>query len=114
MFVHNIELLIAIENIILDFIQAQATRERPRTGSQNSSSAMPVSVAPPPGQVQTVPQPAPQPKPPSVDLLGDLGGDPFAQPQPQPQGYIFVDFESGFSIRAAKLASYFPRNCHLI
>lgn len=64
--------------------QAQATRERPRTGSQNSGSSIPVSVAPPPGMVQhAAPQPAPQPKPPSVDLLGDLGGDPFAQPQPQ-------------------------------
>ena len=68
--------------------QAQATRERPRTGSQNSGSSVPVSVAPPPGMVQHVapqpaPPPAPQPKPPSVDLLGDLGGDPFAQPQPQ-------------------------------
>ena len=68
--------------------QAQATRERPRTGSQNSGSSVPVAVAPPPGMVQHAApqpalQPAPQPKPPSVDLLGDLGGDPFAQPQPQ-------------------------------
>lgn len=52
---------------------------------------MPVSVAPPPGQVQAAPQPAPQPKPPSVDLLGDLGGDPFAQQRPQ--GNIFVNFK---------------------
>lgn len=77
--------------IVVQFFQAQATRERPRTGSQTSSSAMPVSVAPPPGQVQAAPQPAPQPKPPSVDLLGDLGGDPFAQQRPQ--GNIFVDFK---------------------
>lgn len=66
-------------------LQAQATRERPRTGSQTNSSSVPVSVAPPPGQAQPVAQPAPQPvpqvKPPSVDLLGDLGGDPFAQQQ---------------------------------
>ena len=65
--------------------QSQATRERPRTGSQTNSSSVPVSVAPPPGQAQPVAQPAPQPvpqvKPPSVDLLGDLGGDPFAQQQ---------------------------------
>ena len=52
---------------------------------------MPVAVAPPPGQVQAAPQPAPQPKPPSVDLLGDLGGDPFAQQRPQ--GNIFVNFK---------------------
>lgn len=71
---------------MLLFIQAQATRERPRTGSQTGASPTPVSVAPPPGTAQPAAQPAPQPappKPPSVDLLGDLGGDPFATPQPQ-------------------------------
>lgn len=78
-------------NIVVQFFQAQATRERPRTGSQTGASAMPVTVAPPPGQVQAVPQPAPQPKPPSLDLLGDLGGDPFAQQRPQ--GNIFVNFK---------------------
>ena len=79
--------------IVVQFFQAQATRERPRTGSQTGASAMPVSVAPPPppGQVQAAPQPAPQPKPPSLDLLGDLGGDPFAQQRPQ--GNIFVNFK---------------------
>nr|XP_058967245.1 arf-GAP domain and FG repeat-containing protein 1-like [Pocillopora verrucosa] len=69
-------------------VQAQATRERPRTGSQTGASPTPVSVAPPPGTAQPAAQPAPQPappKPPSVDLLGDLGGDPFATPQPQGQ-----------------------------
>lgn len=77
--------------------QAQTTRERPRTGSQTNSSSVPVSVAPPPGQPQPVahqvvaqpaqpvqvPAPAPQAKPPSIDLLSDLGGDPFDQKQTQ-------------------------------
>lgn len=73
--------------------QAQATRERPRTGSQTNSTSVPVSVAPPPGQAQPVarqavaqpvqPAPAPQAKPPSIDLLSDLGGDPFDQTQTQ-------------------------------
>lgn len=70
--------------------QAQATRERPRTGSQTNSTSVPVSVAPPPGQAQPVarqavaqPAPAPQAKPPSIDLLSDLGGDPFDQTQMQ-------------------------------
>lgn len=67
---------------MLLFTQAQATRERPRTGSQTGASPTPISVAPPPGTAQPAAQPAP-PKPPSVDLLGDLGGDPFATPQPQ-------------------------------
>ena len=70
--------------VCMILIQSQATRERPRTGSQTGGTPAPVTVAPPPGTVQNAaPQPAPQPKPPSVDLLGDLGGDPFAQPQPQ-------------------------------
>lgn len=56
-----------------------------------------MSVAPPPGQAQLVahqvvaqpaqpvqvPAPAPQAKPPSIDLLSDLGGDPFDQKQTQ-------------------------------
>lgn len=51
-----------------------------------------MSVAPPPGHVQPAPQPVPQAKPPSVDLLGDLGGDPFAQPQPQSKDFVFCEF----------------------
>lgn len=78
----------------LHLFQAQTTRERPRTGSQTNSSSVPVSVAPPPGQAQPVAHqvvaqpvqvqaPAPQAKPPSIDLLSDLGGDPFDQTQTQ-------------------------------
>lgn len=75
--------------------QAQTTRERPRTGSQANSTSVPVSVAPPPGQAQPVahqvaaqpaqpvPVPAPQATAPSIDLLSDLGGDPFDQKQTQ-------------------------------
>lgn len=89
--------IVAYQRIIMVLNQAQATRERPRTGSQNSGSSVPVSVAPPPGMVQhaapqAAPQPAPQPKPPSVDLLGDLGGDPFAQPQPQGESSLTTIF----------------------
>lgn len=62
-----------------------ATRERPRTSSQTSLSSGVVPAIPPataaasPPPAQPTPPPA-QPKQPVIDLLGDLGGDPFAQP----------------------------------
>ncbi|EDO45241.1 predicted protein [Nematostella vectensis] len=53
-----------------------ASRERPRTTSQSSIPG----VAPPPSS-QPAPAPAPPQPAPKVDLLADLGGDPFGQSQ---------------------------------
>ncbi|XP_044179926.1 LOW QUALITY PROTEIN: arf-GAP domain and FG repeat-containing protein 1-like [Acropora millepora] len=98
------------ENAPTISVHAQTTRERPRTGSQTNSTSVPVSVAPPPGQVQPVahqvvaqpaqpvqvqaPIPAPQAKPPSIDLLSDLGGDPFDQTQTQGQFATTPQFDA--------------------
>ncbi|XP_015753839.1 PREDICTED: arf-GAP domain and FG repeat-containing protein 2-like [Acropora digitifera] len=96
------------ENAPTISVHAQTTRERPRTGSQINSSSVPVSVAPPPGQAQPVAHqvvaqpaqpvqvqaPAPQAKPPSIDLLSDLGGDPFDQTQTQGQFATTPQFDA--------------------